>query len=269
VAAKKRVLLVHWNAEEAKDRAARLRRAGYTVVCHTEAGGGEPLRSARVKPPDAFVVDLGRLPSHGRAAGVWLRQNKSTRDVPILFIEGDPEKTEATRKVLSDAVYTGWRRVRSDLKKAISSSPPGAPVVPDTMAGYAGVPLVKKLGIKPGCSLALLGAPDRFGKTLGKLPDGVKVKRQARGEADVVVLFARSLTQLERRFPAAAKSLSAGGRLWIAWPKKTSGVSSDLTQAKVRAHGLAAGVVDFKISAIDETWSGLCFTRRRARPRKG
>jgi CheY-like chemotaxis protein len=269
VAAKKRVLLVHWNAGEAKDRAARLRRAGYTVVCHTEAGGGEPLRSARINPPDAFVVDLGRLPSHGRAAGVWLRQNKTTRDVPILFIEGDPEKTDATRKVLPDAVYTGWRRVRTDLKKAISSRAPGAPVVPDTMAGYAGVPLVKKLGIKPGCTLCLLGAPERFDETLGDLPDGVTVKRRARGEADVIVLFVRSLAELRRRFPAAQKALGAGGRLWVAWPKKASGVRSDLTQAKVRAHGLAAGVVDFKISAIDETWSGLCFTRRRARPRKG
>ena len=265
--AKRRVMLVHWNADEAKERAGRLRRAGYRVVCHTQAGGGEPIRSVRKDPPDAFVIDLARLPSHGRAAGVWLRQHKSTRDVPIVFIEGDPEKTPAARKLLPDAVYTDWRRVRGALRKAIDK-PAKAPVVPDTMAGYTGVPLVKKLGIKPGCVLALLGAPARFDKTLGKLPDGVRIKRRARGDADVIVLFARSFADLERRFPAAAKALVSAGRLWIAWPKKASGVNSDLTQSVVRSFGLDAGVVDYKISAIDETWSGLCFTQRRAGGRK-
>jgi len=267
--AMKRVMLVHWNAEESKERAARLRRAGYRVVCHTEEGGGDPLRSARANPPDAFVVDLGRLPSHGRAAAVWLRQNKKTRDVPVVFIEGDPEKTRATREILPDAVYTDWRRVRGALKKAIGVPPAGSPVVPDTMASYAGVPLVKKLGIKTGCVLALLGAPARFDRTLGKLPEGVRIKRRARGDADVIVLFVRSFADLERRFPAAAEALVSGGRLWIAWPKKSSGVVSDLTQSVVRSFGLAAGVVDYKISAIDETWSGLCFTQRRRGARKG
>jgi CheY-like chemotaxis protein len=136
----KRVMLIHWNADEAKERAGKLRRAGYRVVCHTEEGGGEPIKSARKNPPDAFVIDLGRLPSHGRSAGVWLRQSKGTRDVPILFIEGDPEKTRATKEVLPDAVYTDWRGVRGALTRAMSK-PIKAPVVPDTMAGYSGVPL--------------------------------------------------------------------------------------------------------------------------------
>jgi CheY-like chemotaxis protein len=260
----KRVVLIHWNAEEAKERATRLRRAGYRVVCHTEAGGGGPIRTVRNNPPDAFVIDLGRLPSHGRAAGVWLRQQKATRGVPIVFIEGDPEKTRAARAVLPDAAYTDWRRIRGTLKRVIER-PSGAPVVPDTMAEYSGVPLVKKLGVKRGSVLSLLGAPSRFDKTLGELPEGVRVKRQARGEADVVVLFVKSLAELSRRFPAAAKSPAEAGRLWIAWPKQASGVSTDLTQSVVRAHGLEAGWVDYKISAIDDTWAGLCFTRRRAR----
>jgi CheY-like chemotaxis protein len=259
-------MLVHWNADEAKERAGRLRRAGYRVVCHTEEGGGEPIRSARHNPPHAFVIDLNRLPSHGRAAAMWLRQNKHTRNVPILFIAGDPEKTRATQKVLPDAVYTDWRRVRGALTKAMGT-PVKAPVVPDTMAGYTGVPLVKKLGVKPGCTVALLGAPPRFDRTLGKLPSGVRIKRQARGSADVIVLFVKSLADLGRRFPAAARCLQTRGRLWIAWPKQASGVPTDLTQAVVRAYGLDSGLVDYKISAIDETWSGLCFTQRRQRAR--
>ena len=148
-------------------------------------------------------------------------------------------------------------------KMVAMEKPIKAPVVPDIMAGYSGVPLIKKLGIKPGTVLALLGAPPRFDKTLGKLPDDVRVKRQARGTADVIILFVRSLADLKRRFPASAKALVTGGRLWIAWPKKASGVTTDLTQNVVRAYGLASGMVDYKISAIDETWSGLCFTQRR------
>jgi CheY-like chemotaxis protein len=265
-AAMKRVLLVHWNAEEAKERAMRLRAAGYAVDCHTEESGGEPFRSVRKTPPDAFVVDLGRLPSHGRALGVWLRQQKTTRRVPIVFIEGDPDKTQATRKIIPDATYTDWRRIRGALRRAIER-PPRDPVVPGTMESYSGTPLPKKLGVKSGSVLALLGAPGGFEKTLGRLPDGVRVKKQARGSADVIVLFANSLSDLERRFPGAAGSLVQGGRLWIAWPKKASGVATDLTQTAVRRYGLDAGLVDYKISAIDDTWSGLCFTQRRTKRR--
>ncbi|MCK5620082.1 MAG: DUF3052 family protein [Candidatus Krumholzibacteria bacterium] len=133
------------------------------------------------------------------------------------------------------------------------------------MDGYSGTPLPKKLGIKSNAVVVLLGAPAGIKKTLGRLPDGVRVKKQARGKADVIVLFAKSVKDLERRFPVATRVLIEGGRLWIAWPKKASGVPSDLTQAVVRSTGLDAGLVDYKISAIDETWSGLCFTQRRAK----
>ncbi len=259
--AKKRVVLVHWNEKEAEDRSRQLRRAGYEVDCHWQEGGGETIRSVPKNPPDAVVIDLGRIPSHGRATGVWLRQQKATRRVPIVFVEGAPDKTRATRKLLPDAAYTDWRHIRGALRESIAN-PPSSPVVPGTMDGYSGTPLIKKLGIKPGSRLALLGAPARFDKTLGKLPEGVVVKTAARGPADVIVLFAGSMSVLQRRFPAAVRSMADGGRLWIAWPKKASGVATDLTQTAVRRYGLDAGLVDYKISAIDGTWSGLCFARR-------
>jgi CheY-like chemotaxis protein len=258
---KKKVLLIHWNAAEAEDRAAGLRAAGYAVDCHSDETAGT-LRDAREHPPDAFVVDLGRLPSQGRALAVWLRQQKNTRRVPIVFIEGDAAKTRVTQKAIPDAEYTDWRRIRGSLRRAIER-PPKDPVVPGTMDGYSGTPLPKKLGIKSGCVLALLGAPKGFDETLGELPGDVRVKRQARGAADVIILFARSHADLDRRFSGAARCLVEGGRLWIAWPKKTSGLAADLTQTAVHRYGLDAGLVDYKISAIDETWSGLCFTQRR------
>lgn len=135
--------------------------------------------------------------------------------------------------------------------------------MPGTMDGYSGTPLPKKLGIRAGSVVALLGASARFEQTLDALPDNVRLQKHARGRADVIILFAKSRTDLDRRLSAAIRALAKGGRLWIAWPKKASGVPCDVTETVVRELGLGAGLVDYKISAMDETWSGLCFTRRR------
>jgi hypothetical protein len=142
------------------------------------------------------------------------------------------------------------------------------------MAGYSGTPLPKKLGIKPGTRLGLVGAPDDFAETLGELPDDVSPKRIARDkdQFDVIVCFARSSKDLARELPALPARLHPTGGLWIAWPKKTASKSAalptDLTEAEVRARGLATGLVDNKVCAIDETWSGLRFVvRLTARPR--
>jgi CheY-like chemotaxis protein len=262
----KRVLLIHWNADEADERVQRLKGAGYNVDRYSKAGS-EAIRNVRNDPPDAFVIDLGWLPSHGRGVAVWLRQQKATRHVPIIFIEGDPEKTRVTRDMMPDATFTDWRRIRGALRRAIER-PPEAPVVPGTMDSYAGTPLPKKLGIKPGSMVALLGAPSGFDRTLGKLPDDVRVGKRARGNTDVILLFVKSQKDLQSRLSAAARALVDGGRLWIVWPKKASGVVSDLSANTVRSTGLDAGLVDYKIGKIDETWSGLCFTQRREKRRR-
>jgi CheY-like chemotaxis protein len=265
VARSRRILLVHWNAGEAEQRAAILRRAGYAVECYS-SHGGEDLRPLRDDPPRAIVIDLSRLPSHGRAVATWLRQQKATRHVPLVFVEGDPEKTARVRRLLPDAPCTTWRRIRGALREALAR-PPERPVVPGTMAGYAGTPLPKKLGIGAGAVVALLGAPEGFERTLGALPAGVRLRRDARGcsAAGVVLLFTKSRADLARRFPTAARALADRGKLWIVWPKKSSGVASDLGETEVRAFGLGSGFVDYKICAVDETWSGLCFSRRAAR----
>ena len=255
-----RVLLVHWNAAEAAERAERLRRAGHEVAFHAEQGG-KGLRKLRDDPPEAFVIDLGRIPSHGGAFGTWLRQQKATRHVPIVFVGGKPDKVARVRAQLPDAVYAEWSRIRGALRRAVLK-PPAKPVVPGTMDGYSGTPLPKKFGIRENDAVALLGAPKRFEKTLGALPHGVRLRWQARGRLDVILLFADSRAELTRRFPAAKRALAAGGKLWIAWPKQASGVATDLTQRDVRSFGLGAGLVDYKICSIDETWSGLCFTPR-------
>jgi hypothetical protein len=116
---------------------------------------------------------------------------------------------------------------------------------------------VRKLGIKPGARIALLGAPEGFDHTLGELPAGVELRRSARGTFDVLLAFFSRRVELERRLPALRGALDPAGGLWIGWPKRASGVTTDVTEGVVRDLGLAAGLVDNKVCAIDQTWSGL------------
>jgi hypothetical protein len=131
-------------------------------------------------------------------------------------------------------------------------------------AGYSGTPLPKKFGIKEGSRVALLNAPDGFRTTLGSLPVRVTIRDKARGEADVIVLFATKFAKLKSEFVKAMRMMPPdGGMLWIAWPKKAARMDTDLDENFIRDYGLSLGVVDTKVCAIDETWSGLRFNRRR------
>jgi hypothetical protein len=126
------------------------------------------------------------------------------------------------------------------------------------MEGYSGTPLPRKLGIKPGHRLLVLGAPNGFrDDVLGELPEGVTVGIKARGEADVIVSFHTDRAQLERRLPTLRERMRPAAGLWIAWPKRSSGVATDLTEDVVRELALDNALVDNKVCAIDDTWSGL------------
>jgi hypothetical protein len=125
------------------------------------------------------------------------------------------------------------------------------------VAGYSGTPLPRKLGIKEGHRVAFVGAPEGFEATLGELPEGVSPKRRPTGPLDVLVAFFRRRSDLERRFERLAAALDPAGGLWIAWPKRASGVRTDLTEDVPREIGLAHGLVDNKVCAIDDVWSGL------------
>jgi hypothetical protein len=131
-------------------------------------------------------------------------------------------------------------------------------------AGYSGTPLPRKLGIKPGTRLGLIAAPGGFDITLGQLPRDVVVRTTARGPLDVIVAFFDSVVALQRRLPVLRDALDPAGGLWIAWPKRSSGIETDLGDGVVRELGLDAGLVDNKVCAIDEVWSGLRFVYRLA-----
>jgi hypothetical protein len=130
------------------------------------------------------------------------------------------------------------------------------------MAGYSGTPLLKKLGIQAGFRVALVNAPKGFEQELGTLSPTVRTLSRATKPMDFVLLFSKSAATLERDFARLAEMLVPNGMLWIAWPKKASGVVTDLSEDGVRQIGLDAGLVDVKVCAVNDVWSGLKFVYR-------
>ena len=255
-----RVLLIHLNAGEGMARAQSLGAAGYHVR-RVLPQGLKFLSAVRRDPPDAIVIDLERLPSVGRDIGLALRMAKSTRHVPIVFAGGAAEKVAGVRTLLPDATYAPWSKVGGVVKRAIVRGVT-KPVVPRSIfETYSGTPLLKKLGVKQNSLLALVDAPDGFGVSIGPLPEGATIWEKSGRRADLTMWFVRSSKELSRGIRKIAADLDQG-LIWIAWPKKTSAIVSDLSQVAVRRVGLANGLVDFKVCAIDATWSGLLFKRR-------
>ncbi len=130
-------------------------------------------------------------------------------------------------------------------------------------AGYSGTPLVKKLGIKDGTTLALVGAPEGFETLLKGLPADVKIVRGGAAAADMILWWPASVSDLATRVKKIEARITPGGSLWGAWAKKASGIKTDLTENSFRDACLPIGLVDYKVCAIDETWSGLKFARRK------
>jgi CheY-like chemotaxis protein len=262
---KKTVRLILWNEKEAAEKGALIENSGYSVN-RALPPGPALFTELRRNPPDAVVIDLNRLPSQGRDVAVTIRHSAATRGTPIVFIEGDPVKTEKVRTLISDASFTTWRAFRGALKKAVAS-PPTNPVKPaSAFEAYAGTPLARKLGIAENDTVIAVGTPHGFRQTLGKLPEGAEISDVGYGELGgrhrLCVWFPRSLAEIRKHVGIMKDAVKT---LCIAWPKKASGVQSDLTQTTVRAAGLAADWVDYKILSIDSIWSALLFARRKAR----
>lgn len=262
MAAPRRIGVVHWKPEEIKDALRRLGASGDDVIV---AGKMSPavFRRWREASLDAVIIDLSRRPSHGRAVGVALRESAVTRHVPLLFVEGEPEQVERVRAALPDATFTRWRGMRGALTRALARLPVEPVVASTRTAGYPGTPLPKKLGVKPGRVVVLVGPPEGFRETLGQLPEGVDLKVGASARGNLTVWFVGRRADFVRALPSMVEA-AARGPLWIAWPKQGSSFAVDLAQAVIREHALAAGLVDYKVCAIDEDWSGLAFRVRKA-----
>ena len=255
------IRLVCWNSDEARERARTLEDAGFRVDASPVTYA--IVRQFRTRLPDAVLIDLDRLPSHGREVAVSLRVSKVTRLVPLVFAGGAAEKVERIRKELPDAVYTEWKKVVPALRKAIRHAPADPVQPPAHMERYAQSPLVKKLGFRPGMKVALLAAPDGFEEKLGELPDGVELQDKTTRSTELALWFVRSRPELDAETEYLGARLPEGSSLWIIHPKKTGRYRVDFNQNDVRAAGLAAGWVDYKVCAVDDDWSGLKFARKK------
>jgi hypothetical protein len=257
------IRLIHWNKDEAVQKAKLIRLEGYRVIHRTPAGGKD-MRDLFDHPPAAFVIDLSRLPAQGRDLGMILRKTKSTRHVPLLYIDGEPDKVKSIQKILPDAVYSEWGNINASIKQALISGSRD-PVVPASLFDvYAGKPLIQKLGIKNEMKVGLLRAPTGFEQILGTLPEGVRINKTAKESCDLLLWFVKSRKILESLIKKIALRQDYKS-VWIIWPKKGAVVITDLSQQIIRRIGLEAGLVDYKICAVNQTWSGLLFTRRQIR----
>jgi hypothetical protein len=261
--ARRRVRLIHWNAGEAAERAELLRAAGFAVA-HAQITSAADLSGFRVDPPDVVVIDLSRLPMQGRDFALAIRSYASLLHVPIVFVGGQQEKVGLVRDRLPDAVYADWPGIGEAVREALARSSEGPARRRGRMDGYADVPLAKKLGIGSGVVIAVVDAPEGNDWLLEAAAEATVVGPGER--CDVVLWFVWTRADLDARI---AEYGALARATWVLWPKRTSGVPTDLTQTVVREAGLAAGLVDYKIASINATWSGLKFSRRGGKARRG
>ncbi len=249
-----RIRLICWKVAEAEPRLTMLRAIGYHPEYDPDQSG-PALRSTRVNPPDAFIIDLDRTPSHGRAVGVFLRQQKATRRIPIIFVGGAGEALQKTKDLLPDALYTRWKGMADVLDSALSR-PPSEVMVPKTMDEYAERSLPGKLGIRPGAAVALIGAPPGIESKLMPLPEGAQLRRhRAIPAAELTLLFVRCEADLSRYRPALNEDRLE--RVWVLWPKKASGAITDLSLIRLRQIARQQGLIDYRICFFDEDWAAV------------
>jgi len=206
--------LIHWNAEEARERATLLGELGYDVEGDVP-NGMELVKEIAGSPPLAVVIDLTRLPSQGWDLGIMIRKKVATRNVPLIFVGGDPGKVQGIVEALPDAIYTSWEGISESLIAAIAN-PPQDPVVPESIFEvYRERPLAQKLGIKENALIGVIAAPQNYAHTLGDLPDGARISAVASDPWDLIIWFVRSRDVLEQGIAKQAIKASQAP-LWIA-----------------------------------------------------
>jgi hypothetical protein len=252
-----RVRVIHWKAAEAAPLIDACRNAGFEV--HYDAGGATTvMRAVRTNVPDAFVIDLSRLPSHGREVAIWIRRAKSTRLVPLVFVGGEASKVTAIRELLPDAGYCEIGKLPTTLKRVMRTTRNSPAVPPGIMERAREKPAVQKLGIETGAAVAVIEPPRDFPGLLGNLPDPVEFKDS---NAPVTLWFVHDTESLLFNL-RGMRAIAARTRLWLLWRKGTTG--SGLTQNFLRQSAREVGLVDYKICSVNPRWSAMLFTRKKA-----
>jgi hypothetical protein len=255
------VRLFHWRPVEARGLIERLRRAGFEVL-YKEETQSPSVRELRDSGVAAIVIDLSRLPSHGRYVGAWVRGSKSIRRLPLVFAGGEPDKVAAIHREMPDAVYTSLAALPESIKKAIAH-PLKDPVVPrQMMESDPARTTAQKLGIAENSAVGLIDAPRDYARVVGPLPKGAFFAEDPGGQACPVTLwFVHDAHEFESAL-SVLRRLVSKTRLWIAWPK---GRSDGLNGNFIRQAAQGVGLVDYKICRLNETWSSMALTLKRPR----
>ena len=250
-----RVGVIHWRAAEAAALIAACREGGFEVE-YLGGDGKTVCHAIRAKRPDVVVIDLSRLPSHGKEVAVWMRGAKSTRDIPVVFVGGEPLKVAAIRDLLPDAGYCEAGNVIAAIKRIArrgrSVRPPGM------MERAREKSAAEKLGISAGAAVACVEPPRDFPELLGDLPDAVEF---CDGDAAITLWFVHDREGLLENL-RRMRMLAARTRLWLLWRK--GGSDAGLTQNSLRELTREVGLVDYKICSVDQRWSGMLFARKKA-----
>ena len=249
------------NHPKVTERAASL--SGKSVV--VDASPLEKLSSvvgemARLNP-SILVLDLDKTPSRGREIAIALRTSKAARHIPILFVGGLPEKVERIRGEIPDVHFAEWTSAGRTLREILKQPQPMPTAMPHR--SYAATPLSMKLGIRARMQVALVGAPEGFEEVLADLPEGALLGGRVTPKTELALCFVRSWAELSGTVDLLAGQLPVGASVWIVYPKGGSRHASDLNENVVREAGLGAGLVDYKVCAIDSEWSALKFAHRK------
>jgi hypothetical protein len=218
------------------------------------------LRAIRQTLPDAVVIDLSRLPSHGREVACSLRNAKYSRRIPIVFVGGAPEKVEAIRQLLPDAVFTTVKRAAAGIKAAAKRRSSDPVIPPPIMERYGARTTAQKLGIKEKMTVAVFNAPRDYVAVLGELPADAGLTEDPEDVHPLTLWFVRDPREYRAALPAMRR-VAARSRLWVIWRKATAG--GELTDKLVREWANERGLVDYKICAVGKGWSGMLFAVRK------
>jgi hypothetical protein len=219
----------------------------------------------RSSPPEAIVIELSRAPALGHDMALAILKGTSTKHVPLIFVDGTASMKSYIKKSVPDGIFTNWAKIRSALKQAVSR-----PAVFPTDSSFGGsgsksTDLPKKLGIKKDIVVAMSGASRGFELTLGLLPDGVQMTRSIQGDNDLLLWFTKTKVELEKRALLMVETAGKEG-LWVFFPKKSSGVTTEITQALVVKQLKAVGAKHVKNATIGTLWSAARFTCKKKKP---
>src|SRR5688572_21452085 len=224
-----RLRFLHWKPAEAPAKIQLLRKAGHEVIYEEKPTP----TSIKIGNPQLLLIDLSRLPSHGREVAIHHRGRKSTRHIPIVFVDGEAEKVADIRKLIPDAFYTTWGDVLKAIPEALSRAPAEPLVPPQMMNRYGDRTVAQKLGIKSGCVVTAIDPPRNYTALLGELPEGVQFNENERQQGDITLWFVCDAASYQKSI-LKRRGLAKKSKLWIVWPKGEAEKRAGITQNVVR-----------------------------------